>query len=154
MELRRAQFDRAAGFTLLELAVVLAILGLTAAIVIPSKPSSSGKAALDTAAAGIAAALRNAKAAGLRHSTDQTVTFDLEQGSYWSDADPQVRVLGPRIGVTIEDDGFEWAGRNRVVRIRPGGSATGGTIMLDNGTAKARVALDWLTGSTRLSLGR
>lgn len=154
MEFQDAQRDSAAGFSLLELIVVLSIVAIAAALVVPPGRGPNAKASLDRAAASLAATLRIAKAESQRKSTDQTVTLDLDHGSYWSDAEPQQKSFGQRINVTIQDDTFEWAGNTRRIRIQPGGSATGGTIVLADGTARARVTLDWLTGSTRLSLGQ
>jgi general secretion pathway protein H len=58
------QAGAAAGFTLLELLVVLAILALAAAIALPTLTSPSDGVRLRSAAGEIAAALRAARAAG------------------------------------------------------------------------------------------
>lgn len=143
-----------AGFSLLELIAVLAILGIAAAMTLPSGKGANARATLDATAATLAATLRIAKAQGQRTSTDQTVTLDLDGRTYWSDADPKRRAIDPTIAVVIADDGFEWDGQTRRVRFRPDGAATGGRIVLAKGARQAQIAVDWMTGTTSLTLGR
>ena len=139
--------ERDRGFSLLELVTVLAILAIAATLALPRLQGTNQRAALQSAVQQITAALKLARAEVLRTSTDQIVTFDLANRTFWpGTAKPQG--LGPRIAITIPDDGLEWDGALRRVRFRPDGSATGGTIALDDGTERARIAIDWLTGAT------
>lgn len=143
----------AAGFTLLELVVVFAILALAAALVVPRGGGAVANAAVAASAARFAAALRVAKAESLRTSTDQTVSLDLESGSYWSDADPVHRAIDRRIAVEISDSTLAWSGPVRQFRFRPDGGATGAMVVMKDGISEGRIAVDWLTGATTLKTG-
>ena len=150
------QFQRevCAGFTLLELVVVLAIAALTAALVLPNGRGATARATLSASAARFAAALRIARAESLRTSTDQTVSIELENRTYWSDTEPTHRAFDRRINVQLMDDTLEWDGSVRRFRFRPDGGATGAVVVLGDGNSSARVGVDWLTGATTLRTGR
>lgn len=143
-----------AGFTLLELIVVLVIASIAASLVMPMGRSATARLAIDASAARFAAALRNARAESLRTSTDQTVTLDLESRSYWSDVEPSHRAFDRRIAVRLENETLEWAGPARRFRFRPDGSATGALVVMGDGHSQARIAVDWLTGAATLRTGR
>ena len=140
------------GFTLLELIVVMGIVALTATLVLPRLQSANARAGLQSATQQLAATLRLARAQVLYSGAEQTETLDPAGHLYWTDAMPGKRAIDPRLTLRIEEDGFEWAGQLRQIRFRPDGSATGGVIVLADGTARTRIAIDWLTGVTHLTL--
>lgn len=113
---------RAAGFTLLELLVVLAILGLGAAALVPALGSGAGGVSSSTAARDLVTALRAARAAALE--SGHPVRFELaaHRGA--------AAIEGPT-SVTFLPDGGATAAR---FVVRPGGQT---------------VAVDWLTGAVR-----
>ncbi|MEQ1697436.1 MAG: GspH/FimT family pseudopilin [Hyphomicrobiaceae bacterium] len=142
------------GFTLLELAVVLGILALAASLAFPRVQGANTGTTLETTARRLTSALQLAHAESRRTNTGQALILDLDHGTYWSTVATS-RVPIPRpITLTIQDDGFEWSGTNRLIRFTPSGSATGGTIALTSGNATARITVDWLTGSTTLATSR
>jgi general secretion pathway protein H len=141
------------GFSLLELVVVLAILALAAAAAVPRLQGSTASQGVRTAAERLAGTLRTTRAEVLRTSTEKAVMFDPQTRAYWSDAEPAPRAVEGRLAIRFEDDGFDWAGTNRAIRFRPDGSATGGIIVLDDGSTQARIAVDWMTGSATLRPG-
>jgi general secretion pathway protein H len=145
--------DPAAGFTLLELIVVLAIMGLGTALALPAARGPTVKASLNSAAAQLAGSLRLARAEALRTNTDQTLTLDVQRHLFWSDGDPKPHAIDRSFQVAVEDDNLEWSGHERRVRFKPDGSATGGTIVFMNDASRARVSVDWLTGATALDAG-
>jgi type II secretion system protein H len=75
------QAGAAAGFTLLELLVVLAILALAAAIALPTLTSPSDGVRLRSAAGEIAAALRAARAAAIARNGEVAVMIDADRRS-------------------------------------------------------------------------
>lgn len=143
----------AAGFTLLELVVVLAIIGLTMTLVIPRGRGAVADAAVAASAARFAAALRVSKAESQRTSTDRTLSLDVDKLRYWSDADPIHRAIDPRISIEVGDDTLERDGSIRQFRFRPDGGATGALLVWRDGRSEARIAVDWLTGATTLNTG-
>ena len=74
MRSRRAQ--RAAGFTLIELVVVLAILGLALAVLLPDLGASSETIELRAAATEIRAILRAARSSAIADNRDRLFAID------------------------------------------------------------------------------
>lgn len=150
----RMQLNDSAGFSLIELIVVLAILAAATALALPRTGGALQGASLDSAALQLASALRLARADVIRSSRDRTLTLDMNQKAYWSDHEPKRKPLDRRIAVSVRDESFEWEGTARRIRFRPDGSATGGVISLADGSNLAEVRIDWLTGVTSIKLGR
>lgn len=124
-----------AGFTLLEMLVVLAVLGLAAALVMSRPLGASPATQARTAAQRVAAALRGAR--GRAILADATVTVALDAPGHrlrLSDAAP----LGLPRAVALTG--------TPVIRFAPDGSSSGGTIVLGGGGVRQGVAVDWLTG--------
>ena len=140
------------GFSLLEMIVVLAIMAAAAALVLPQRHAPTGSAIVEGAAGQLANRLRLARAETIADSQDKTVTLDLEQKAYWLGGQSQHQQIDPRIAVSLHDDTFEWVGGARQIRFRPDGTATGGVIVLDDGTWRASVSLDWLTGMASITV--
>lgn len=139
-----------AGFSLLELIVVLAVLAAVAALALPRARSALQNASLESTAVHLASALRLTRAGVIRSSQDKTLTFNPEQRVYWSDVEPRRRPVEGGITLTTINDAFERVGSNRRIRFRPDGSATGGVIVLSDGSRQVRVTVDWLTGKTSI----
>lgn len=70
------------GFTLVELVVVIAIVGVMAAIAIPRVASSLNRRRLDAAATRIASDIQLAQRHARQSSASQDVTFDVAGNSY------------------------------------------------------------------------
>lgn len=131
----------AAGFTLIEVLVVMVILGIVAGLVLARGPARSAGLDLHTQASQLAQALRGAR--GQAIATNRRVTFVLvpAQHSYRVGAGPQ-RLLMQPVAVSMAAGAITFA---------PDGSASGGTITLSEGTARMRVGVDWLTGRVSIA---
>jgi len=70
---------RREGFTLIEVMVVVAIIGITAAIVVPSIISYRQKAGLRAVAAGMLGILRNAQIEAAKRNFNTIILFDAAQ---------------------------------------------------------------------------
>ena len=126
----------AAGFTLLEMIVVLVILGLAIAVVAGTVPRRS--AGLDLAAQTdtLASSLRLARAKAIAQG--RPIAFAaLPGGSGWL-LDGVVHPLPPGLALAVAGP--------RVVRFDPDGSATGATLTLVGQARSATLRVDWLTG--------
>lgn len=140
----------AAGFTLVEMMVVLAIGALVFAIALPSLVAGWGTR-VDLAASAVAGELRRARSEALSTNRPRAVLFDLAERSV---SRPGGRSHSLPDGVDLDlltarservDDEHAW------IRFFPDGSATGGRLSFErDGNVLAAVDVDWLTGAVRV----
>jgi general secretion pathway protein H len=139
-----------AGFTLFEVLVVLAIVGLVTAVVTPGLFRGLAGTQARSVAYEVAAALRQARGEAVAQNTDVAVTFDLGRRAY---AVERSRPRPVPDGVAIE---LYAASVEQIdaatggIRFFPDGSATGGQVTIGDGQARYAVDVDWLTGRVRV----
>jgi len=126
----------AAGFTLIELVVVLAILGLTASITAGLVVRPHTAAALSRASTRVASELRLARLRAMSES--RLVLVGLTPDRHGMQLDRAVVDLGP--SVTLATVGPE------TIAFAPDGSTSGGEVRLMVGTRQNLIRIDWLTG--------
>jgi general secretion pathway protein H len=150
---RREVAERMAGFTSLELLVVLGILALATMIVLPlgqRHPSMS----LRSAAFDLAAHLRATRAAAIRNNVEKALTIDVAARQYWVNGQEARHRLPDQADVEVVIPGIEQigsaAGR---FRFYADGSASGGRIIFRQGSVTALVVVDWLTGNAQIEEG-
>lgn len=137
---------RSAGFTLVELMVVLGLLSLAYVLVAPSLNKAMGIGENRVASRELLAALREARATAIAESREVRFIVDGVSASYGAG---QVRAPIPR-GFDIASD--VPASRRLTQRIGaidffPDGSSTGGAVVLaQRGGVRTTIAIDWLTG--------
>jgi general secretion pathway protein H len=133
-----------AGFTLLELVVALAILGLVLAITLPLLGRRNADAAVAGAAIEIRAALRTARDAAIVDS--RPVIFRGDKGGYWIDR--RRYLLG---GISGSASGIRIAvlGGQRI-SFFPSGGSSGGHILVRGASLSREIAVDPLTGRAAL----
>jgi general secretion pathway protein H len=136
-----------AGFTLLELLVVLGIIAVVLGTMIIARPNASG-ARVNTAARAILATLRLARAQAIERNAEIVVSID-----------PQTRTIRSPQGKWQLPDGVHmaltYAESERVgalggLRFYPDGQSSGGEISLGLGGRNARLTVSWLTGEARI----
>ncbi len=134
------------GFTLIEMIVVLAILGLALVLVVGYKPPWSSGLGLKGTAAELASGLRLARSEAIASNRSVVLGLDLIGHRYRVGTEAERRlpgnvsielltIAGERQGAGIGD-----------IRFNPDGSSTGGRIALDDGRQRLAVGVDWLTG--------
>ncbi len=132
--MRRSPSFPSAGFTLLELLVVLAILGL---LVAAAMPTGTGKSSAISAARLLAGDLARARSQALATNRDVVVVIDNAT---------LPRHL--RLEVTAADS--ERVDDRKVgIRFYAEGGASGGHIVVQ-GKGRAVIDIDWLTGGVSL----
>ncbi|MBP0494949.1 GspH/FimT family pseudopilin [Pararoseomonas indoligenes] len=139
--------SRQAGFTLIEVLVVLAVIGLALGIVAGRGPARSPALEAREAAGEVALALRQAR--GLAIASNRRVIFvlDVARHAYRVDNGP-VRPLPAALDLAMTAAVGE-AGESRTatgIGFSPDGSSSGGRIRLAAGAVRRVVAVDWLTG--------
>lgn len=127
---------RSAGFTLIEMLVVLAIAGLIAGVGWPRLERSLARAEASRAATGVAAALRGARAAAIRRQAMVMVRVDPDGAVLRADAAPPLAM--PR-GVALAASG--------PVAFYGDGSASGGELRVAAGSREWRYAIRPGTGA-------
>lgn len=139
---------RRAGFTLLELLLVLAILGMAAAITVPSVSGTMETARFRQGAAEVRATLALARALAASSGKIREVRFDPQKGEYGIAGHGGVRRLPEGIRLlSVERWGAAAEGDGASLRFFPDGSADEAKVVVgDSGEGRIAVRVDPLTG--------
>jgi general secretion pathway protein H len=142
---------RQAGFTLLEMLVVVTIMGFVLGLVITRGPMRSQTLEMQAAVNQVAQGLRLARSKAIATNTTARLTVDLAQRSFRID-NGKPTALPPSLSVAMTAISEETIGqRLAAIRFNGDGSASGGHIDLTSGSRQAQVGVDWLTGRISVS---
>jgi general secretion pathway protein H len=141
-----SEIGPASGFTLIEMIVVIALLGLVMVLIMvngtPVSPATHARAA----AQAISGALRTARSEAVTSNRSVDVTIDLSSRNYrWGSApaenvpnDVSLTLLTTRDELVSEAVGH--------IRFNPDGSSSGGRVTVVGGDRIWWVGIDWLSG--------
>lgn len=133
----------AAGFTLIEVTVVLVVLGLLVGIVVARGPAHSTALDARGTASAIAETLRGARARAIAANRD--IAFHLDPGRHGFVADgAPLRVVPPDVQVVVS------GAPGRIV-FAADGSSSGGLVAVAGGGRRILVKVDWLTGRVSIT---
>jgi general secretion pathway protein H len=140
---------RIAGFTLVELLVVLVIMGLLLAF-IPATLAGISGARIRASARDLVNDLREAHAAALRLDDEIDLSIDLRRMSYRMSGQAAERSLALFDEIEVQAPGT--AARQNPIQLRffPDGSSSGGTIRLRRGGSETVVVVTWASGRAYL----
>jgi general secretion pathway protein H len=141
----------AAGFTLLELLVVLAILGLVAASMIGRGPPAQGGANARASAGALAALLREGRSRAIVENRPVGVLIDVANRR--AGLEPMLdRILPAGVRLTLVTARGELTPRGvgRIV-FQSDGSSSGGRIDVEAAARRVSVGVDWLSGQVSLA---
>ncbi len=135
------------GFTMMEILIVLAIMGIVAALTVPMFGDGVSNSALKGAARELAAGLRFARSEAVAKRHETFVAIDLA-GRRFKVADDPVEHQLPKTAelklFTAQSDIVNES--TGAIRFFPDGGSNGGRITIASGERKYDVDVDWLTG--------
>ncbi len=140
----------AAGFTLVEVMVVLVIISLMLALVGSSISRNISSAEMRTAASKVAAGLRYTRTQAILKKSEQVFLVDTENLTYQAGerkADNFPKGMLVELNTARSELTSESAGG---IRFYPDGGSTGGNVRLEANGRIYRVNVAWLTGEARV----
>jgi general secretion pathway protein H len=140
-----------AGFALIEILCVLAIIGMLAAIILPSIPRATTRARLESYAVETAALLKADRSAALRRHIQVATRVDAGSRSIRSGVTGRVVRLPNDVSVEAML-ASRCADRNagRSIDFFPSGMSCGGVIALARPGMGFEVRVNWLTGGVEI----
>jgi general secretion pathway protein H len=141
-----------AGFTLIEILVVIVILGLSVALVAARGPARNAGLEARAAASEVVQTLRLGRSRAIAEDRPVAVMLDLPSHHLALDGVPRANLpewipLAARMA-----DGT--APRRAVFDFAPDGSATGGIVVMGTPGRRFLVSVDWLTGRVDIADAR
>jgi general secretion pathway protein H len=137
-----------AGFTILELLIVLGILALASSIAWPMLRNTTTGQRLDGAASDLVATARMARAEAMRSGNEVALIVDTTERRYAAPGATGPRTLPGGMAIEIRLPAAEQltstSGR---IRFFADGASTGGRVVLRTGARNATIDVDWLTGA-------
>lgn len=138
-----------AGFTLIEMLVVISMLALVATIAVPFFSSNLDRLRLRTTLNELSAALQITRSAAIRRNSEIMLAIDVDRRIFQSavisrhsferDIDVQL-IFASEVSSARSAGGFLFF---------PDGSSTGGTVILSMHGQEERLCVEWFTGETR-----
>jgi len=156
--------ELSAGFTLLELLIVLAVAGLIISLVPPLISAAVPGARLKVAARDLAVSFRETRIQAIRHGAEIDVILKTDPPQYIIGND-QPRTLPKELSMKvvsslnmeidqISAQSIEISDKPYVLRFYPDGGATGTLIRLSRNNDSYLVGVDWLVGRVTVSEAR
>ena len=138
---------RAAGFTLLELLVVLVIAVAIAGVALPRFAGVMETVELKRAARELASALREARSQAIAQRRDVALVLDVERRMFETNGGRRPRALPPRLDLRLVAAESEVVSEAvGAIRFFTDGSSTGGRITVSAGSRAYVIDVNWLTG--------
>jgi general secretion pathway protein H len=141
-----------AGFTLLELLVVLAIIGLVLAIVPPNLMKGSGAQTLKADTRLVVSGLQYARTRAISLNVPVALVIDSQTRRLSIDGKQQIGNLSASTELSALNGQRVWqTGAETAIHFLPDGGSTGGEILLSYHETRYRLSVNWLTGAVTTS---
>ncbi len=147
----RIKSRASAGFTLLELLVVLMLMAMVYALAVPMISAGMPGTELKGAARQLAAGLRQARSLAVTRKEESTLILDVEQRNFKVSGDQRRYALPAKVDISLFTAQSELLpDKIGAIRFYPDGSSTGGRITVKSGVRKYEINVDWLTGQVTI----
>jgi general secretion pathway protein H len=141
----------AAGFTLIEMIVVLAIVGLVLSLVAVNRTPVSAATESRAVARDVYEALRAARSEALVTNRDVSFTVDVAHRSYgWGQRPPRYVPDGLQLALYTSSGDIVGKGAGRI-RFDPDGGASGGRVTVAGGDHVWWIGVDWISGHVSIA---
>lgn len=146
---------RRAGFTLLEVLLVLVLAAGGYAMALRLSGGGVSGAQLKSAARAVASGLRDARGTAIARQEPTALVLDLENRRIEVEGRGRARTLPERLSLKLYTAQSEIVDEKRgAIRFYPDGSSTGGRVTLRGaGESQLLVDVDWLTGRVTIRDG-
>ena len=149
---QRTIMNKKAGFTLLEMLAVLAIIALVASLSTHLLRPPSPRLRAEAAARALCAAARATRMRAIATNAQTTLTLDLARKTFSSPVVAETALPNDaRIAVSVASRQGA-SPSNAGIVFFPGGGSTGADISIELSGSRATVEVNWLTGETRCGL--
>jgi general secretion pathway protein H len=140
-----------AGFTLIEMIVVMAVIGLMVGIVVAKGPMRSRTLTQRAAVQAMSSGLREARARAVATNRPVEFAVDIEH-KVFRVGDSKPIALPPEFAMSmVSAAGQRMSDTIAAIRFDPDGSSTGGRIDLATDNRHIRIGVDWLSGKVSVS---
>jgi general secretion pathway protein H len=144
----RRTLQSSAGFTLVELLVVMGIIGLILATVLSARPKTAATR-VAVAARAVATTLQLARTQAMASNAETLVRIDTQKRQFGVAGSMHALPPGMTVAMTVAET--ERAKDSGGLRFYPDGQSSGGEIVLMLEGRAYRIAVNWLTGEPQLS---
>jgi general secretion pathway protein H len=142
----RAEAAARAGFALIEILCVLAIIGMLAAIILPAIPRATSRAKLESYAVETAALLKADRSAALRRQIQVATQVDAPRARSAPASPAACRAAHDVASMRSWRRAVRDRNAGRSIDFFPTGMSCGGTIALQRPGMGFEVRVNWLTG--------
>lgn len=143
--------DGRAGFTLIEVVCVVAIIALVAALVLPAVPQATSQARLAGYAVEIAALLKRDRNAALRGHASVATTLDADRREVRSGASRAlVEIPADVTFAALLAQRCSGNPAGSTIAFFPGGQSCGGAIAISRNGIGYQIRVNWLTGAVEI----
>lgn len=144
---------RSGGFSLIELLVVMAILGVLAGLVTARVSSPNEATVLKTESRKLIAHLRATRSKALAESEIYSVMTTDEGKGYAIRPGEEIVILTGAISLELSSTNMPagLSGSVPSITFYPDGSTSGGTIILSGSNGKREISVNWITGEVAIA---
>lgn len=151
--MKRPRNKAHSGFTILEMIISLALIGMLIGISSQLVRGPGGRIEIESSMRGLCRSLRASHALSMARNNEIIFRIDYNKHSYFSDG-IQERFLSKDIIINAITSGYGSQNETlNTITFFPDGSSSGGDIFLAIGSYKAKISVNWLTSEVSCSLG-